>query len=92
MEGVTYKEYELQLQPGDRVFVYTDGVPEATDTEKELFGTERMLDALNQDPNADPEALLKHVRKEVDAFVKEAEQFDDLTMLCLEYHGKKKED
>ena len=92
MEGVTYKEYELQLQPGDRVFVYTDGVPEATDTEKELFGTERMLDALNRDPNADPEALLKHVRKEVDAFVKEAEQFDDLTMLCLEYHGKKKED
>ena len=87
MNGITYKEYELQLNPGDRVFVYTDGVPEATDAENELFGTERMLDALNQDPEAEPEKLLKTVRGAVDGFVKEAEQFDDLTMLCLEYNG-----
>ena len=87
MNGITYKEYELQLNPGDRLFVYTDGVPEATDSGNELFGTDRMLEALNRDPEAKPEALLKSVRDAVDGFVKEAEQFDDLTMLCLEYNG-----
>jgi sigma-B regulation protein RsbU (phosphoserine phosphatase) len=87
MDGVAYKEYELQLNPGDRVFVYTDGVPEATDAGNELFGTERMIEALNRDPEAEPEQLLNTVRGAVDGFVKEAEQFDDLTMLCLEYNG-----
>jgi len=87
LDGMTYKEYELQLNPGDRVFVYTDGVPEATDVGNEAFGTRRMLEALNLDPDADPEKLLKTVRGAVDGFVKEAEQFDDLTMLCLEYNG-----
>ena len=87
MDGIRYKEYEIQLQPGAKVFLYTDGVPEATDAEGELFGTERMLDALNGDPNAKPELILKNVRGAVDAFVKDAEQFDDLTMLCVEYRG-----
>ncbi len=86
--GVTslsrYKEYELQLEPGSKLFVYTDGVPEATDAEKNLFGTERMLAALNEEPEAPPEEILGHVRRAVDAFVRDAEQFDDLTMLCLE--------
>lgn len=89
MNGIKYKEYELQLNPGDRLFVYTDGVPEATDAGNELFGTERMLDALNENSEAEPETLLKNVRNAVDAFVKEAEQFDDLTMLCLQYNGSK---
>ena len=87
MEGVRYKEYELQLKPGSKLFVYTDGVAEATSAEKELFGTERMIDALNTDPDAAPQELLKNVRASVDGFVKEAEQFDDLTMLCVEYKG-----
>ena len=87
MEGVRYKEYEIQLEPGSKLFVYTDGVAEATNTEKELFGTERMLDALNADPDAAPQQILKNVRASVDDFVKEAEQFDDLTMLCVEYKG-----
>ncbi|MBQ8953673.1 MAG: serine/threonine-protein phosphatase, partial [Clostridia bacterium] len=87
MEGVRYKEYEIQLEPGSKLFVYTDGVPEATSAEKELYGTERMIDALNADPNATPQQVLKNVRASVDSFVKEAEQFDDLTMLCLEYKG-----
>ncbi|MBR1659457.1 MAG: SpoIIE family protein phosphatase [Oscillospiraceae bacterium] len=87
MEGVRYREYELQLTPGAKLFVYTDGVPEATSAEQELFGTERMLDALNSDTAASPEQVLKQVRAAVDGFVKEAEQFDDLTMLCLEYRG-----
>ena len=87
MEGVRYKEYEIQLEPGSKLFVYTDGVAEATNAEKELFGTERMIDVLNADPNACPEEILKNVREAVDGFVKEAEQFDDLTMLCVEYKG-----
>ena len=87
MEGVKYREYELRLEPGSRLFVYTDGVPEATDADKQLFGTERMLDALNECPDAAPEQILKNVRASVDAFVKDAEQFDDLTMLCVEYKG-----
>ena len=87
MEGVRYKEYEMQLAPGAKLFLYTDGVPEATDAKKELFGTERMLRALNDLPDASPEEVLKQVRRAVDGFVKDAEQFDDLTMLCLEYRG-----
>ena len=90
MEGVRYKEYEIQLQPGSMLFVYTDGVAEATSAENELYGTERMIEALNADLNATPQDILRNVRASVDGFVKEAEQFDDLTMLCLEYKGGKK--
>ena len=87
MEGVRYREYELQLEPGARVFVYTDGVPEANNHANELFGMERLLNALNAAPDAHPDQVLKNVRKAVDDFVEDAEQFDDLTMLCLEYKG-----
>ncbi len=88
MEGVRYKEYELQLHPGDRLFLYTDGVPEATAADESMFGMERMLAALNEVPDASPEQILKKVRSAVDDFVKGAEQFDDLTMLCMEYRGR----
>lgn len=88
MEGMRYKEYELQLEPGDTLFLYTDGVPEATDAEKKMFGMERMLAALNREPDALPEQVLKNVRGAVDDFVKDAEQFDDVTMLCMKYIGK----
>ncbi len=87
MDGMRYKQYELQLQPGARLFLYTDGVPEATSAEKELFGVDRMLEALNSDTSASPEKMLKNVRSAVDGFVKDAEQFDDLTMLGFEYKG-----
>ena len=53
-----------------------------------MFGSVRMLDALNSDPDASPETLLETVRRAVDGFVGEAQQFDDLTMLCLEYTGQ----
>ena len=89
MEGLRYKEYELQMERGSKLFLYTDGVPEATNAEDELFGAERMIDALNTDATATPEKILKQVRSAVDDFVKDAEQFDDLTMLCLEYRGGK---
>ena len=88
IEGARYKEYSLTLQPGDKLFVYTDGVPEATDSSQTLFGTERMLASLNRAGGASPRATLETVRADVDAFVGKAEQFDDLTMLCLEYKGQ----
>ena len=91
MTGIKYKEYELQMEKGSKLFLYTDGVPEATDAHKELFGTERMLDALNEASTAEPKAVLEQVRKAVDGFVQDAEQFDDLTMLCVEYKGPQEE-
>ncbi|MBQ9664127.1 MAG: SpoIIE family protein phosphatase [Oscillospiraceae bacterium] len=87
MSGVKYREYELQLEPGDELFVYTDGVPEAIDAENHAFGTQRMVSALNLEPDAGPEALLHHVQRELDAFVNGADQFDDITMLGFVYHG-----
>ncbi len=87
MEGVHYKEYELQIDPGDKLFIYTDGVPEATDADGEMFGTDRMTEALNTCADGNPYEILQGVRKAVDAFVGDAEQFDDLTMMCLEYKG-----
>ena len=87
MAGLKYKEYTIDMKPGSKLFLYTDGVPEATDSEKQLFGNERMVAALNEKPDGSPQEILKTVRNSVDAFVKDAEQFDDLTMLCLEYKG-----
>ena len=85
MEGLRYKEYTIDMKPGAKLFLYTDGVPEATDSNDQLFGTERMVEALNTNADAIPEEILKTVRASVDGFVKNAEQFDDLTMLCMEY-------
>ena len=87
MNGIKYKQYELFLEPGAKLFLYTDGIPEATDAAGTMFGTERMLAALNREPDLTPEQTLKNVRDAVNDFVNEAEQFDDLTMLCLEYFG-----
>ncbi len=83
-----YDDYELKLEPGATLFVYTDGLPEAMNGSREQFGTSRILEALNSDSSAPPETLMKNVQSSVDAFVKDAEQFDDLTMLCIEYKGK----
>ena len=89
LDSARYREYEIQMQPGSKLFLYTDGVPEATSGENNLFGTERMLEALNAAPDASPKDVLAGVRSAVDGFVKDAEQFDDLTMLCVEYRGPK---
>ena len=83
MEGLKFKEYEFEIEPGGVLFVYTDGVAEATDTADQLFGTDRMLDALNIDPEAAPEKLISNVKEAIDVFVGEAPQFDDTTMLCF---------
>jgi len=82
-----YNDYELTLKKGDSIFVYTDGVAEATNEKNELFGTERIVNALNERPDAPPRDILESVRRSVDAFVREAPQFDDLTMLGLKYFG-----
>ena len=91
MEGTRYSEYAMQLYKGDQLFLYTDGVPEANDAENNMFGMQRMLDALNQQPDVSPEELLHQVRDAVSRFVKDAEQFDDLTMLCIDYQGSQAE-
>ena len=87
MPGVRFREHEFELHPGDTLFVYTDGVTEATSLNNELFGTDRMLTALNRDPDAEPAALLKNVRTDIDAFVGDAPQFDDITMMALLFSG-----
>ena len=87
MEGMSYREYTVDLRPGSKLFLYTDGVPEASDSKNELFGADRMIVALNEAPGSSPKELLEAVRRRVDGFVKDAEQFDDLTMLCIEYKG-----
>ena len=78
---------EFELYPGDTVFVYTDGVPEATHDGSDLFGPERLTETLNRNPDADPETLIRSVRDAVDRFANETPQFDDTTMLCLKYYG-----
>lgn len=88
MEGSRYREYEITLEKGDSLFVYTDGVPEATNAENELFGTDRMLEALNQNPDAASEEVIREVQKGMEVFVKQAPQFDDITMLSMIYKGK----
>lgn len=88
MEDLPYNEYEIQLNPGDTLFVYTDGVAEATNSEEELLGTERMLEALNRRKEAAPRELLEGMLEDVRVFTGEAPQFDDVTMLALKVTEK----
>lgn len=87
MEGIRYKEYELNLEKGSSIFVYSDGLPEANNSEGKMFGLDRTLAALNEDRDAGAEETLKAVRCSVDAFVGQTPRFDDMTMMCLVYHG-----
>ena len=87
MEGLKYHSYEMRIAPGSTLFLYTDGLPEATDAKKNMFGTDRILKVLNKKPNQSPEQILHTMIGAVNNFVKDAEQFDDLTMLCLYYKG-----
>ncbi|MCR5586585.1 MAG: SpoIIE family protein phosphatase [Lachnospiraceae bacterium] len=94
MEGIRFREHEFEIHPGDSLYVYTDGVPEATNAENVLYGTDRMLDVLNNSKDVDLEERLKLVKKDIDKFVGDAPQFDDITMLGFDYYGPnaKKED
>lgn len=87
LEHIKYTEFEITLVPDEMVFIYTDGVPEATDSHNKMFGTDRMIEALNKNPDASVEDLLANVNEDVEQFVKDAPQFDDLTMLALHFKG-----
>ena len=87
MEGMEYKEYEIWLKPGAEVFLYTDGVTEATSEKNEQFGTKRLLESLNGGLAPELKGVLERVNDAVDVFVGDAPQFDDITMLCLYYAG-----
>lgn len=88
MEGVRYRENTLQLEPGDRLYLYTDGVTEATNSHEELFGDERLQNALNEYMDLPMEQFLPKIKECIDAFVGDADQFDDITMLALDYQSK----
>lgn len=89
MEESRYIEVEWQMNPGDLLFLYTDGVPEATNSEEQLFGNDRMMSALAYSWDGGKlDDLLKDVRRQVDEYVGDAPQFDDLTMMCIEYFGE----
>ena len=90
LEDMDYEEYELRLEPGDEIFLYTDGVPEARRADNTFYGTERMVKALNGSDAEGLKGILDAVRQDVDHFVGDAEQFDDLTMMCLRYLGEEK--
>lgn len=88
MEGIKYRKNEYQLQPGDELFLYTDGVTEAQNEEKELFGDTRLLECLNREIGLTVEEICSRVKEEVTAFAGEADQFDDITMLCVKLNEK----
>ena len=87
MDEIRFKEHEFELRPGDALFVYTDGVTEATNASEELFGEKRTVEALNRIPHAEARTLLETTQAAISEFVGDAMQFDDMTMLCLEYYG-----
>ena len=89
MEISKYKTYEFTLEPGDALFVYTDGVPEATNIDNEQFSEERLSKALNKNPEASCKDLIDNMTNDISEFVKDAPQFDDITMLAMRYKGKK---
>ena len=92
MENIKYKEQVIQLEAGDRIFQYTDGITEATDSDKQLYGMDRLNSVLNlKCAECSPEETLRLVKADIDAFVGGADQFDDITMLCLEYVRKMEE-
>lgn len=88
MEGMRYKCGSMQLEPGDKVFQYTDGVTEATNKDNELYGMQRLEKILCENKNQSPSELLPHIKEDIDDFVGGAPQFDDITMLCMEFKSR----
>ena len=88
MEGTKFTEGRITLGKGDKLFHYTDGVTEATNANNELYGKDRLLSVLNKNKGQTPKETLSSVKSDIDDFVGEAPQFDDITMLCVEYRKK----
>ena len=89
MEGVRYRVGEITLNEGDRLFLYTDGVTEATNADNKLYGEDRLLTFVNQNASVEATELLPALKANIDEFVGEAPQFDDITMLMFDYKQKK---
>ncbi len=85
LDDMKYKNYEIQLQAEDVLFLYTDGVTEATRKDDVLFGSDRAIEALRQANSKDPQEILNKLAEELDNFVGDAPQFDDITMLAIRY-------
>lgn len=92
LETTKYKQSEMVLNPGDRIFLYTDGVTEATNGENQLYGEDRLETFLNEYQSETAQEILVHLQNDIDGFVKEAPQFDDITMLMFDYKKKIKPD
>ena len=90
-EGFKYSKFDLQLQRGDKIFLYTDGATEATNLNNELYGEDRLIECLRSQDGKNCADALHAVRADIDKFVGEAEQFDDLTLLAFDYSPKDKE-
>ena len=86
-KNAKYQNREFEMHPGDCVFVYTDGVPEATNGSEAMFGEERLLESLNRDAGSGPEELIRRVHDAVYDFAEGTPQFDDITMLSMKYNG-----
>ena len=88
MEGMRYRANEMILNRGDRIFLYTDGVTEATDKNEALYGEERLLSYIDKNKGMNAELLLPGLKEDIDLFVGDAPQFDDITMLIFDYKQK----
>ena len=86
-EDMMYQEGEVQLEKGSSIYLYTDGVTESINEKEELYGEDRLDIVLNRHKEDGPDKILEAVKESMDEFVGEAEQFDDITMLCLTYRG-----
>ena len=91
MEEMRYRQGTLRLEPGDRIFLYTDGVTEAANISDELYGMRRLTEVLNRNRSKSPEELLPAIKADIDEFAGDTPQFDDITMLCLEYRSRMEE-
>ncbi|MBQ0101242.1 MAG: SpoIIE family protein phosphatase [Firmicutes bacterium] len=92
MDGVKYKSHSIDLAPGEKIYLYTDGVTEATSADKQFYGEDRLLRCINALKDCGPVDMLHGIKKDIDSFVGDAEQFDDITMVTVHYYGDSKEE
>lgn len=89
LEDMRYQAGCFTLAQGDKIFQYTDGVTEATNAGNHLYGMQRLYDILNKESNGSPKEIIRAVKRDIDEFVGDAPQFDDITMLCLTFQKRK---
>lgn len=87
MPGIIYNDFEIELGRGDKLFIFTDGLSEARGEDNRMYGTKRIIETLNAYKDDSPQEILEGMAESVNAFTRDMPQFDDLTMLCLEYLG-----